>query len=485
MKHTIILLVALLFIGCEFLDKEPDDMKTDTMVWSNRNEVLKYLTNCYAALPMDRLHQDDPWLGCSDECDITWSAYPTYGINQGNWNPSTNFYNKWATYYKAIRATFVFENNVDKCSELAPDLRNRYLGEALFLRGYYYFLLLRQYGPVVLLKQEMSNSTDFGNMPRTPFEECVSYVCELMDRAETLLPMGYASGADELGRATIPACRAVKSSMLLLAASPQWNGNQEYADIARKTFDIILSKVDNPKGKWNKLHPGTRNLKNFALPMILCNLALEIEHLLDESYLKETMETCIHEVMEVFYRPELGGIIVENVDIDGSLVDCFEGRQVTPGHAIEAMWFIMDLGKRLNRPELIEKAKETTLTMLNYGWDKEYGGIYYFMDRNGCPPQQLEWDQKLWWVHIETLISLLKGYQLTGDQKCLEWFEKVHDYTWGHFKDKEYPEWYGYLNRRGEVLLPLKGGKWKGCFHVPRGLYQCWKTLEEITNIVS
>ena len=46
------------------------------------------------------------------------------------------------------------------------------------------------------------------------------------------------------------------------------------------------------------------------------------------------------------------------------------------------------------------------------------------MDRNGCPPQQLEWDQKLWGVHIETLISLLKGYQLTGDKKCLEWFEK-------------------------------------------------------------
>ena len=143
-------------------------------------------------------------------------------------------------------------------------------------------------------------------------------------------------------------------------------GNQEYADIAKKTFDIILSKVDNPKGRWNKLHPGTRNLKNFALPMILCNLALEIEHLLDETYLRETMDTCIHEVMEVFYRPELGGIIVENVDIDGNLVDCFEGRQVTPGHAIEAMWFIMDLGKRLNRPELIEKAKETTLTTVSY-----------------------------------------------------------------------------------------------------------------------
>ena len=74
-------------------------------------------------------------------------------------------------------------------------------------------------------------------------------------------------------------------------------GNDEYATIAKKTFDIILTKVDNPKGKWNKIHPGTRNMKNFALPMILCNLALEIEHLLDEDYLLETMETCIHEAV--------------------------------------------------------------------------------------------------------------------------------------------------------------------------------------------
>lgn len=259
-------------------------------------------------------------------------------------------------------------------------------------------------------------------------------------------------------------------------------GNQVYADIAQKTFDIILLKKNNPKGKWNKICPGTREMKGFALPMILCNLALEMEHLLNEKVLMETIDTCIHEVMEVFFRPELGGIIVENVLANGELSHSFEGRQVTPGHAIEAMWFIMDVGKRLNRPDLIEKAKNVTLTMLDYGWDKEYEGIYYFMDYLGNPPQQLEWDQKLWWVHIETLISLLKGYQLTGDKQCLDWFEKVHNYVWTHFKDADYPEWYGYLNRRGEVLLPLKGGKWKGCFHVPRGLYQCWQILEKLSN---
>ena len=259
-------------------------------------------------------------------------------------------------------------------------------------------------------------------------------------------------------------------------------GNQEYADIAKRTFDIILSKQDNPKGKWNKAYPGTRSLKNFALPMILCNLALEIEPLLDEAFIEKTMDTCIHEVMDVFLRPELGGIVVENVNADGSLSDTFEGRQLTPGHAIEAMWFIMDLGKRLNRPELIEKAVQTTLKMIDYGWDKQYGGIYYSMDRKGCPPQQLEWDQKLWWVHIETLISLIKGYQLTGNKECLQWFEKVHHYTWEHFKDPKHREWWGYLNRQGEVLLDLKGGKWKGCFHVPRGLYQVWKTIAMING---
>ena len=257
-------------------------------------------------------------------------------------------------------------------------------------------------------------------------------------------------------------------------------GNQEYAEIAKKTFDLVLSKRDNPKGKWNKAVQETRNLKSFSVPMILCNLSLEIEHLLNKEFLEQIMEECIHEVMEVFLRPELGGVIVENVHEDGSLSDTFDGRLVNPGHAIEAMWFIMDLGKRLNRTDLIQKAVDTTLKMVEYGWDKEQGGIFYFMDRKGFPPQQLEWDQKLWWVHVEALISLLKGYQLIGSKDCLNWFEKIHNYTWSHFKDPEYPEWWGYLNRQGKVLLDLKGGKWKGCFHVPRGLYQCWKMLENI-----
>ena len=254
--------------------------------------------------------------------------------------------------------------------------------------------------------------------------------------------------------------------------------SDKYKQIATETFQNILKRKDNWKGIYNKAYPDTRRLKNFSLPMILCNLALELEHLLGAEQVDRLIPTVIHEVMEVFYQPDKG-LILENVYEDGSFCDSFEGRLLNPGHAIEAMWFIMDLGKRRNDEALVQKATDIMLRTLEHGWDQQYGGIFYFLDVKGAPPQQLEWDQKLWWVHVEALVALAKGYRFTGDERCREWFEKVHHYTWKHFKDLQHGEWFGYLDRRGEVLLPLKGGKWKGCFHIPRSLYQVWKTLEQ------
>ncbi len=257
--------------------------------------------------------------------------------------------------------------------------------------------------------------------------------------------------------------------------------NEEYAKIALTTFNNILARKDNPKGQYNKNIGSTRSLKNFALPMILCNLTLEIESLLEPKLVESTISTCIHEVMEVFYQEDLG-IIIENVKPDGSRSDTMDGRLVNPGHAIEAMWFIMDLGQRANNQALIEKATEIMLSMLEYGWDEKHGGILYFMDVKNHPTQQLEWDQKLWWVHLESLIACLKGYQLTKNEACLKWFERLHEYSWSHFHDAEHGEWFGYLKRDGSRLYDLKGGKWKGCFHVPRGIFQCAKVLEGLSK---
>lgn len=268
-------------------------------------------------------------------------------------------------------------------------------------------------------------------------------------------------------------CFACMAFAALYLVKPE----KRYKDIALNTFNNILRRQHNWKGSYNKSYPGTRELENFSLPMILCNLALEMEPIMGSSKVEELIPGIIHKVMDVFYQPSLG-LILENVLPDGSMSDSFEGRLANPGHAIEAMWFIMDLGRRIGDHALTQKAKNIVLDTLEYAWDKEYGGIFYFLDVKGNPPQQLEWNQKLWWVHAETLVALAKAYTLTGDEACAAWFRKVHNYTWSHFRDEEHGEWFGYLDRCGEVLLDMKGGKWKGCFHIPRSLYQVWKTFE-------
>ena len=254
-------------------------------------------------------------------------------------------------------------------------------------------------------------------------------------------------------------------------------GDEEHRQIALNTFNNILRRQENPKGVYNKSFPGTRPLKSFSLPMILCNLSLIMEDILGTEQVNRTIGPLINEVMEVFYDKE-SGVILESVSPGGDFIDSFEGRLINPGHTNESMWFMMDLAVRKNDPQLIDKAIEILLRSTERGWDKKNGGIFYFLDIKGHPTQQLEWDQKLWWVHVETLISMAKGYRLTGNNACKEWFETIHEYTWSHFKDPEYPEWFGYLNREGNPLLDLKGGKWKGCFHVPRGLFEIWKILE-------
>jgi N-acylglucosamine 2-epimerase len=255
--------------------------------------------------------------------------------------------------------------------------------------------------------------------------------------------------------------------------------DSEYPALARETFDLYCAKRENPKGRYNKIVPGTRPMKSFAFSMILCNLALELEDILGKDYVDKLVRSLADEIRSTYYHPEFG-VILEQLGADGSFVDSYDGRYFSPGHACEAMWFLMDVGARLKDDELIHWAAEITLKSLERGWDKQYGGIFYYMDVKDKYPTWLDCDQKHWWVHLESLIAALQGYKLTGDERLLSWFKTLHEYTWNHFKDPEYPEWYGYLNRRGEVLFPLKGGKFKTCFHLPRALLKIWRILEKL-----
>jgi len=268
---------------------------------------------------------------------------------------------------------------------------------------------------------------------------------------------------------------------LALGEFAKASGDDKFRLTALETYHNIIKRKENPKGQYNKTIPETRSLKGFALPMIICNLTMELDSLLPTNIVSSNIAWCVNEIMNVFLDPETL-MILEAVNNNGDKIDSFEGRLINPGHGIEAMWFMMDVGRWLQNSKLIIQAVDVVISILENSWDTRFGGIFYFLDSKGYPLQQLEWDQKLWWVHLETLVALSKGFCLTQDPRCLEWYDRVHKYTWGNFPDPEYGEWFGYLNRRGEVLLSLKGGKWKGCFHVPRSLYQCWKTFDDIVE---
>jgi len=255
---------------------------------------------------------------------------------------------------------------------------------------------------------------------------------------------------------------------------------EKYKTAVDQTLKKIIQRAVKPKDLWDKSYPDSRPLRNFALPMILCNLYNELGHLIPEEEKQERAHACVTEIFDLFWDQKRG-VILENISPDGAFSNSFEGRLINPGHGLEAMWFIMDLGVQFERKDWIDRSVEMALSIIEKGWDKEQEGIFYFLDAEGCPPQQLEWDQKLWWVHLEAMICLLKGYELTASKSCWDWFETIHQYTWRYFRDpKRGGEWYGYLNRSGEPLLNLKGGKWKGCFHVPRALFQLHKISKRL-----
>lgn len=258
------------------------------------------------------------------------------------------------------------------------------------------------------------------------------------------------------------------------------SGDENIKILAREIYDRIEIRWNNPKHIFNK-ETGIRPMSNMGKFMLDANMALEMKGVLDDSIIASLKKNSIQKLLNHHYDEDLQ-LFFENVAPDGSHPDTFDGRLIIPGHAVEAMWMVMDLAAQTNDLKTIEKATDITLKMLEYGWDDKYGGFFYFMDAQDKPMQwKLDWDQKLWWVHNEALIALLKAYQHTKRQDVWAWFEKVHQYTWKHFPDPEFGEWFGYLNRRGEILLELKGS-FKGCYHLPRSLYECWKTLEKLEN---
>ena len=219
---------------------------------------------------------------------------------------------------------------------------------------------------------------------------------------------------------------------------------------------------------------GAAPSQSLAVPMILLNVIEEVAGERVDRYEPE-IEDCMRRV--ALHVNAATKNVHEHVSPDGSPLAGPAGRLLNPGHAIEAGWFLQHWAQRLGRKDLAQLALNMVRWSHHTGWDRSHGGLYYFLDAEGRSPVQLEWSMKLWWPHTEALYAHLLGFALSGNPADLEAFEAVQAYVFEHFVDAECGEWYGYLDRQGRLTHRFKGGPYKGCFHVPRALWLCWRLL--------
>ncbi|WP_343561714.1 RagB/SusD family nutrient uptake outer membrane protein [Sphingobacterium sp.] len=249
-KYIALSLLALtLMQSCNYLDKKPDNLLTSDMLWETRANAEGYLNQIYAyvSMPVD----DYTVLGASDENSCNIPSVNVRKMVAGNWNPQSAYWQEnWNNAYSAIRQSFVFEENIDKVPESAmgSDLKTQYKAEARFLRGWFYWKLLRQYGPAVLLDKPLSLNDDYNKYPRNSFQECVDYINKMMDLAAADLPVVWTSSSN-YGRPSKGSCLAIKSQVALLAASPLWNGNPRFANFKNKDGKA-LAPLQNDPNKW-------------------------------------------------------------------------------------------------------------------------------------------------------------------------------------------------------------------------------------------
>jgi N-acylglucosamine 2-epimerase len=214
---------------------------------------------------------------------------------------------------------------------------------------------------------------------------------------------------------------------------------------------------------------GQRSIRQLADIMVIASMALELLEIDPSETWRQILRDSIEQA-RAHWLPEKRTLL-ENLPLDGShYADSPDTRLLCPGSAIEVAWFLLHAAEALADETANDFLYDVVEGSLELGWDARHGGLYYFMDSAGLPPLQLEANMKLWWPHTEAIYATALAYSKTKDPKWLKWWKRVDEYAFRTFVDWQYGEWYGYCDRQGHPTHQLKGGPYKGFFHVPRCL---------------
>ena len=256
-------------------------------------------------------------------------------------------------------------------------------------------------------------------------------------------------------------------------------GDQHWAKRAIQVFEDTQRFLATPGFLPAKFEADVK-LQGHSIVMILINVGSCIRKVVDDPKLTKQIDESIEKLKKYFIHPEFK-CLLETVGENGEFIDTNMTRTINPGHCIETSWFLMEEAKLRgwDKP-MLDMALQVFDWSWDWGWDKQYGGIINFRDCKNLPPQDYSQDMKFWWPQCETIIASLYAYLGTGDEKYLYRHERISEWTYAHFPDAEYGEWYGYLHRDGTVAQPAKGNLYKGPFHIPRMMIKGYMLCQEI-----
>ncbi len=273
-----LVLALTLATSCKkgFLDQVPNDRLTLDETFKTRATAEKFLNNVYSQIP-DEFGQRNPntgrnagiWTGASDEAEWVWGFNLCNNVNIGSWDSNSSFVNDyWNNFYRGIRSATFFMANIDKVTQdITPQLVTQYKNEARALRAMYYFYLVRMYGPVVLIGEnviEPDAPTESIRLPRSSMDECINYIVSELEAAAANLPTNPAND-NNYGRITKGMALSYKLQALLLAASPLYNGNTDLASLKNKDGKQLISQTFDA-GKWKKASDAYKAYINQFVP---------------------------------------------------------------------------------------------------------------------------------------------------------------------------------------------------------------------------
>jgi hypothetical protein len=264
MKKLLIILSFVLVItqSCDdYLDVVPDNVSTIDNAFSNEYEASKYLATCYSYLPNFGSVHDNPAFFCGDEAWLPEATLVVKTVNawkiargaQGTTKPILNFWsgeNGGTDMFDAIRHCNTFIERIPSVLGLEEYKVERWQAEVKFLKAYYIYWLVRNYGPIPLMKENIPVYSDDGSIfqERQKIDDCFEYIVNLIDESLNNLPLTITNEGDEFGRITQPAALAIKAKILTTAASPLFNGNTEFESLLNSEGEPFFSAYD--ANKW-------------------------------------------------------------------------------------------------------------------------------------------------------------------------------------------------------------------------------------------